>query len=116
MLQRKLEATQEELMRTQIRYQKEIDKLERTNKELKKQLLLRGNDIHAKKKIKVRAKDCFKNPVLILFSLQKSLIDMYSEVLDELTGYDSSYNTADHLPRYRKAPFENIYTGNQTIY
>lgn len=52
MLQRKLEATQEELMKTQIRYQKEIEKLERINKELKKQLLLRGNDVNAKKKIK----------------------------------------------------------------
>lgn len=52
-LQRKLESTQEELMRTQIRYQKEIEKLEKDNRELKKQLLLRGNDIHAKKKIKV---------------------------------------------------------------
>lgn len=54
MLQRKLESTQEELMKTQIRYQKEIDKLEKINKELKKQLLLRGgNRNHASKKIKV---------------------------------------------------------------
>ncbi len=40
-------------MKTQIRYQKEIEKLEGVNRELRKQLLLRGNDVHAKKKIKV---------------------------------------------------------------
>ena len=67
-LQRKLESTQEELMRTQIRYQKEIEKLENQNRELRKQLLLRGNPSEKTRKIK------------------KSLIDMYSEVLDELSG------------------------------
>ena len=87
-LQKKLESSQEELMKTQIRYQKEIDKLERINKELKKQLLLKTGGGSTSTSAKNREK-----------SIKKSLIDMYSEVLDELTGYDSSYNTADHLPR-----------------
>lgn len=80
-MQKKIEKMQDELMKVQLKYQKELEKLERDNKELRKQLLLKGTSTATNRKIK------------------KSLIDMYSEVLDELCDYDVGYSTHDHLPR-----------------
>ncbi|KAL6430886.1 hypothetical protein ACFW04_006997 [Cataglyphis niger] len=79
--QQRMSAMQDELMQMQLKYQREIERLEKENKELRKQILLRGNQKFTNKKIK------------------KSLIDMYSDVLDELSDYDNTYSTADHLPR-----------------
>lgn len=81
-MQERLEKSQEELIEMQQRYQREIDKLERDNRELRKQvIILKGDSMPTPRKIK------------------KSLIDMYSDVLDLLSEYDVSYNTTDHLPR-----------------
>lgn len=81
-MQTQVETLQTEIMNVQIKYQKELEKMERENRELRQQyLILKANKKTTAKKIK------------------KSLIDMYSEVLDELSGYDTSYSMADHLPR-----------------
>ncbi|XP_032237384.2 dynamin-like 120 kDa protein, mitochondrial isoform X3 [Nematostella vectensis] len=78
----RLEKSQDELIDLQQRYQREIEKLEKDNRELRKQLIiLKGDTIPTQRKMK------------------KSLIDMYSDVLDLLAEYDVSYNTTDHLPR-----------------
>lgn len=78
--QQRLEAMQSELIAIQLKYQKELEQLEKENKELRRQILLKGSKVDTKK-------------------LKRSLIDMYSEVLDELSDYDTSYQTQDHLPR-----------------
>ncbi|XP_070068751.1 dynamin-like GTPase OPA1, mitochondrial isoform X4 [Drosophila takahashii] len=81
-LQSQVETLQTEIMNVQIKYQKELEKMEKENRELRQQyLILKTNKKTTAKKIK------------------KSLIDMYSEVLDELSGYDTGYTMADHLPR-----------------
>lgn len=109
-MQKQNEALQTEIMNVQIKYQKELEKLEKENRELRQQYLIikTNRKTTLGKKIKVRIHQSilfykmmqfFNISMKFVLLQQKSLIDMYSEVLDELSGYDSSYSTADHLPR-----------------
>ncbi|XP_055593264.1 dynamin-like 120 kDa protein, mitochondrial isoform X2 [Uranotaenia lowii] len=82
-LQGQVDSLQTEIMNVQLKYQREIEKLEKENRDLRQQYLI----------MKTNRKQSTKKRI------KKSLIDMYSEVLDELSGYDTSYSTADHLPR-----------------
>ncbi|XP_058460435.1 dynamin-like 120 kDa protein, mitochondrial isoform X3 [Malaya genurostris] len=82
-LQTQVDSLQTEIMNVQLKYQREIEKLEKENRDLRQQFLI----------LKTNRKQPMKKRI------KKSLIDMYSEVLDELSGYDTSYSTADHLPR-----------------
>ena len=43
----------DEVMQIQLKYQRELERLERENKELRKQMLLRGNLKQSNRKIKV---------------------------------------------------------------
>ncbi|CAF2408369.1 unnamed protein product [Rotaria sp. Silwood2] len=78
------EKIHQEMMTIQIKYQREIDRLEKEIKTMKKQILLRQErNLNGQKQRKIK----------------RSLIDMYSDVLDELNEYDTNYNIQDHLPR-----------------
>lgn len=78
--ERRVHVLQEEVLSLQARYQRELQRLEQENRELRQQnmLLRQGRQPPARK-------------------LKRSLIDMYSNVLDELSGWESA--EGDRLPR-----------------
>ncbi|CAG9789945.1 unnamed protein product [Diatraea saccharalis] len=78
--EKRVHALQEEVLALQARYQREIQRLEQENRELRQQnMLLRQGRQPPTRKVK------------------RSLIDMYSAVLDELAGWDAG--ETDRLPR-----------------
>lgn len=64
-----------------IAIRKELERVRKENRELRSAVRGSSNTNQIKRKLK------------------KSLIEIYSEVLDELSGYDSSYKVQDHLPK-----------------
>lgn len=112
-----------------MKYQRMLERLEKENKELRKVVLQKDDKGIHQRKVKVRFQQSFfigehKEQIAgfrwsiypVFDPVQKSLIDMYSEVLDILSDYDSNYNTQDHLPRvsviliYSSFRMSNIYT------
>ncbi|KAH9632425.1 hypothetical protein HF086_010818 [Spodoptera exigua] len=78
--EKRVHVLQEEVLALQARYQRELQRLEQENRELRQQnMLLRQGRQPAPRKVK------------------RSLIDMYSAVLDELSGWEAG--ETDRLPR-----------------
>ncbi|KAI0989796.1 hypothetical protein GJ496_009520 [Pomphorhynchus laevis] len=71
-----------EMNSVQEKYQREVERLENENNNLRKQVLLFKSKMKSDSNI-----------------IKKSLIDMYSDVLDELSEFDSNYRIHDQLPR-----------------
>ncbi|CAH8491645.1 unnamed protein product [Heterobilharzia americana] len=76
-----VEELQEAIFKNELAFHKRIETLLKENRELRSELLLKSQKSVQKGRI------------------NKSLIDMYSEVLDELSDLDSAYNVQDQLPR-----------------
>ncbi|XP_045781148.1 dynamin-like 120 kDa protein, mitochondrial isoform X1 [Maniola jurtina] len=78
--EKRIHSLQEEVLSLQARYQRELQRLEQENRELRQQnmLLRQGRQPPTKK-------------------MKRSLIDMYSAVLDELAGWEAG--EAGRLPR-----------------
>ncbi|KAG5447672.1 Dynamin-like 120 kDa protein, mitochondrial [Clonorchis sinensis] len=76
-----VEELQEALFKRELEFNKRVEQLLQENRELRSELLLRAHRPSQRGRIK------------------RSLIDMYSEVLDELSDLDSGYNAQDQLPR-----------------
>nr|CDS31608.1 optic atrophy 1 protein opa1 [Hymenolepis microstoma] len=76
-----IEDLRSELIKIKLQYQKALNDLKNENKNLRNQLILKYQKTSQPDRIK------------------KTLIDMYSEVLDELSHLDTDYNVQDHLPR-----------------
>jgi len=70
-----------------IGLRREVEKLKKENRELRTVLRYPGDN------------DSGDNTNRFKRKIKKSLIEIYSELLDELSGYDSSYKMHDHLPK-----------------
>ncbi|XP_022708605.1 dynamin-like 120 kDa protein, mitochondrial [Varroa jacobsoni] len=81
--QERINNLQNDLINLQIKYQRELEKLEKENKELRREIIL----VRQKRESVTAARR----------QIKPSLIDIYSGVLDELSG--CGFNVQDSLPR-----------------